>query len=192
MIRARTLLAFFTLLALPGIASAQRRIYGTLTCSNSAADEHRAPVAAKTGHVLTTMKQDCYWPEPMGLGEVQTRDAQDTFQSDVQGSHSDDTGSYLIHMVNGDQVTMKFTGTSAIDPSGETRALSGTWTFADGTGTLKGITGSGTYAGLPRAAGGLTYDFEGTYQLPSDIVAPPPLQPTPTQQMNPPSASDPK
>lgn len=181
MMRARILLVFLGLLILPGIVSAQRKVYGTLTCADTT-EQRRAPIPEKPGHILATMKQTCTWPEPVELGGSQTRDAQDTFESDIQGTHSDDSGSYIIHMTNGDQVTIKFSGTSALDASGATRTLTGTWTFAVGTGALKGITGNGTYNGLPRAAGGLTYDFEGQYLLPSDMAPAPPLQPTPRQQ----------
>ena len=166
---------------MPGGASAQIKIYGTLTCAETT-EQRREPIAAKPGHTLWSMKQNCSWPEPLSIGNSQTGNSQNTFQSDIQGAHGDDSMTYVVHMSNGDQVNMKFSGTSVFDASGGIRSLTGTWVFSEGPGILKGVTGTGTYAGLPRAAGGLTYDIEGMYVLPSDVQQPAPLQPARQQQ----------
>ena len=40
-----------------------------------------------------------------------------------------------------------------------------TWSFAGGTGKLKGLTGKGTCAGTFDASGGATFDIVGEYAL---------------------------
>jgi hypothetical protein len=42
----------------------------------------------------------------------------------------------------------------------------GTWSFAGGTGKLKGIKGKGTYKGKGAPDGSATYEVEGEYEMP--------------------------
>lgn len=169
-LRARNLLAFLALLALPGIVSAQGKIYGTLTCQ-PAAEQRSAPAAGKLGPAPATPRTNCTWSEPLVIAGFSAKDAPQTGQSQETA--------YLVHMSNGDQVTLRFSNGDSPRAAGASRTLQGTWTLADGTGALNGITGHGTYSGLPRAAGGTSYDIEGISELPASA---PPVAP----QHNPP------
>jgi hypothetical protein len=170
--RGRNLLAFLVLLVLPGVVSAQGNTYGMLTCG-PAAEQNSAPPSDKFGPARATLQPACTWLEPLKIGGSSSKDAQKTSQAGVQEAKSQETA-YVVHMANGDQVTLRFSGRSSLSGTGDSRSLEGTWTLANGTGALKGITGHGTYTGLPRAAGGTSYDIEGQSSLPAN--APPVAQ----------------
>jgi hypothetical protein len=114
------------------------------------------------------------------IGNDTATDGVNTFNLNVMGSQSSDTGTHTSNTNTSDQFTLSFTGTSMLD-EGETRSRQGTWKFTNGTGTLKGITGTGTYTATARASGGMSYDLEGNYEIPSStpVVTPPLGTPTP-------------
>ena len=185
------------LLALGGIAAAQRNLYGTMTCTRAATAPDPDPPPAKAGAKAPASQarpaqpqaetpQNCVWPEPILLTDISSRDAAGTLHSQVTGNKSQDTGQLLIDMNNGEQVTMKLAGTSVLDTDGTPRSRQGNWTITDGTGVFKGIMGQGTYTGQPRASGGVTFDIQGTYDLPADREKPPaPLATPPMQLLSP-------
>jgi hypothetical protein len=167
LIRTRNLVTCLVLLALPGIVSSQGKIYGTLACE-PAAEQRSTTASDKFGSAAATLGSNCTWPEPLVIAGLSAKDAQNTGQSGVKAAENQATV-YVVHMANGDQVTLRF---SPVGPLNSSRRLEGTWTFADGTGILKEITGHGTYTGLPRAAGGTSYDIEGTSDPPAADVPP--------------------
>src|SRR5262249_19526260 len=53
---------------------------------------------------------------------------------------------------NGDKFTVRTEGTDTVK-DGRPQSSTGTWSFASGTGKIKGIQGKGTYKGKPDADG---------------------------------------
>jgi hypothetical protein len=189
------------LFGLGGIAAAQHNLYGTMTCTAMAAAPNPDPPPARSGakpgpasqarpaQPQADPQQHCVWPEPILLMDIGSRDAQGTLHSQVTGTKSQDTGQLLIHMNNGEQVTMKLAGSSVLGTDGTLRSRQGNWTITDGTGVFKGIIGNGMYTGQPRASGGVTFDLQGAYQLPADMEKPPAPLATPPMQLMPGGAS---
>ncbi len=139
-----------------------------------------AVAGAQSGAAAEVAQEKCSWTLPVQIGNDTATDGLNTFNLNVTGSQSSDTGTHTSNTNTSDQFTLSFTGTSMLD-GGETRSRQGTWKFTGATGSLKGITGSGTYTAAAKAEGGISYDLEGNYQLPSatPAVAPPLGTPVP-------------
>jgi hypothetical protein len=144
--------------------------------------------SAQSGAAAVVAQEKCSWTLPVQIGNDIATDGVNTLNLTVNGSQSSDTGTHTSNTNTSDQFTLSFTGTSLLD-GGETRSRQGTWKFTGATGSLKGITGTGTYTAAVKAEGGISYDLEGNYQLPSATPAVAPALGTPTPGA---SASTPK
>jgi hypothetical protein len=174
MTRMGILLAGLTVLALSGAASAQTRFYGTLQCDPQTGGSRGAIANANVA------QEKCIWSLPLQIGSEVAAGAQNSITSNRTGTVSKDTGTQTNRMTNSDEFVLNLTGTSVLDGGGQPRSRTGSWTVASGTGLLKGMTGSGTYTGNARAAGGMSYDLEGTYQLASAAQGTAPANTTPS------------
>ena len=160
----KIVLIFAGLILVAAGAGAQTKITATLQCSK--ADPQTAiPVNDRPGHAFIVMKNKCTWTKPMELAGVQSKTGEDTTFSEANGAKSRDTGYHITAMENGDQFVVRFSGSTTTDKNGVVLAQSGTWSFVNGTGKLKGITGKGTYTGKGAADGSVTSDIEGEYQI---------------------------
>ncbi|HTL91653.1 MAG TPA: hypothetical protein VL176_04865, partial [Steroidobacteraceae bacterium] len=72
-------------------------------------------------------------------------------------------GIYVLSLQSGDKVSLPFQGTTTLK-DGKPTAASGTWSFAVGTGKLKGIKGKGTWHCSP-SGDGWSCSGEGEYEL---------------------------
>jgi len=166
MIRTKILLTCFAVLVLPGMVFAQSRFFGTLKCQRTNSPPS-AGASVKATQTIQTVMEKCAWTLPLQIDADIAQDAQNTFVMQAQGTQSKDTGMQVGRMTNSDQFTLNLSGSSTLGNDGAARGRGGTWTFAGGTGRLKGVIGSGTYTGLATADGGMNYDMEGTYEIPA-------------------------
>jgi hypothetical protein len=67
-------------------------------------------------------------------------------------------------LAGGDKAFVKFSGTATFKGQTPT-AGSGTWSFTGGTGKAKGITGHGTYKGVFKPDGAVTWTIDGMYSM---------------------------
>jgi hypothetical protein len=161
--RVKPLVLFLGALGLALNATAQTKISGTIQCKAGAIN----PVAIgdKPGHAYAILQGDCTWTKPMEIGGVQTKTGTDTVTSEMSGNGSTDHGYHVDTMANGDKFTVRFQGTGK-SKDGKQASGSGTWTFVEGTGKVKGIKGGGTYKSTAEADGTTTTEVVGEYSLP--------------------------
>jgi hypothetical protein len=161
--RVKPLILFLCALGLAMNAAAQTKISGTIQCK--AGPVTPVAVGDKPGHAFAIMQGDCTWTKPMEIGGVQTKTGTDTVSAEMSGNGSTDRGYHVDTMANGDKFTVRFQGTGKAK-DGKMASGSGTWSFVDGTGKVKGIKGKGTYKSMANADGTTTTEVEGEYQLP--------------------------
>jgi hypothetical protein len=148
---------------LAATAAAQTKVSGTIQCKADPV----TPVAIgdKPNHAYAIVKQSCTWTKPLEIAGGETKTGEDTITSEMTGNSSRDQGYHFDTMANGDQFTVRFQGTGK-SKDGKPVSTTGTWSFVDGTGKVKGIKGKGTYKGASNADGTSTTQVEGEYSLP--------------------------
>lgn len=143
-------------------AQAQNKLAAKMTCDKPDPN-HTASVGDQPNHTISLSVTKCAWSEGK-LGDQVLKDETDTFTSDVAGGVSHDRGYGVGTVAGGDKYVVKFKGTTTL--KGETPVSSDCkWSFASGTGKLKGLTGKGTCKGTFSADGKGTWEINGTYAL---------------------------
>jgi hypothetical protein len=165
-----TLLLFAFVSVLP--AAAQTKIEGQITCAKAEIN-YSADVGDTAGHALLLQKASCQWSKPLRIAGLSTGASTDTSTLDARGSSMQQRGYNVSTMSNGDKFAVRYQGVVRAKQDGSA-AYSGTWTFASGTGKLRGIRGGGTYRGIGAADGSGVIDVVGQYTLPSAKAAPKP------------------
>ncbi len=164
MMKLKIALVFAGLILVAASAGAQTKIAGTIQCAKPD-PQNAIPVGDRPGHALVVMQAKCTWTKPMEIAGINTKTGLDTLSADSNGTKSRDTGYHISTMDNGDQFVVKFSGTTTTDKNGVVLTQTGTWSFASGTGKMKGITGKGTYSAKGAADGSATTEVEGEYQI---------------------------
>ena len=164
--RFRTISGMLILLALATCAAAQDKISGTVKCAKP--DQfQKIDIGDKPAHAYAINHFKCMWTKPMEIGGIQTHEDVGTEFDEITSTGARGHGILIGTMSNGDKFTVstqgKDTYKDGIPGSGSSQ---GTWSFTNGTGKLKGITGKGTYNGKPDSQGNMVFDVEGEYQLP--------------------------
>ncbi len=157
------LLASLGLLALATMAAAQAKISGTLQCGKPD-PQHAIEVGDRPGHSFTISQSRCTWTKPMEMAGTQTKEDVYTGFSEVSGNSSRDREYGVITMANGDKAYVRPQGSTTLK-DGAPQSAEGKWSFAGGTGKLKGLKGQGTYKGKYAADSTSTWDIEGEYTL---------------------------
>jgi len=159
----RAILAFTLLTITASIAAAQIKISGDGKCGKP--DQQQSiDVGDRAGHALVLLKLSCTWTTPLEMEGLKSKDNTATITSDVSGEKGQDRGYVVITMDNGDKAFLRFTG-SVTTAKNATSTGEGTWSYAGGTGKLKGLTGKGTYKSTGNADGAQEH-VEGEYTLP--------------------------
>ena len=165
--RTRTMVMVLALtMAAPVMA--QSKLSGSVHCAKADPD-YSIPVGDMDGHIIAARKAACTW-EGLQIAGMAVKSGQDVATSEITGNMLRDNGYHTATADNGDKFTVHFTGTATManDKSG---AISGKWTFVNGTGKLKGIKGGGTYKGKANADGTADVTVDGTYSV--GMTAPP-------------------
>ena len=162
--RFRTALAFLAAGALATAAGAQTKTSGTIQCGKPD-PSHTIELDDKPGHMMGIGKSKCTWSPGMEIAGSKTKDGYSISFDDMLGSKYSGHGIHVSTMDNGDKIFVKFQGGGTLK-DGALQTDAGKWSYAGGTGKLKGIKGKGTYKGKGNADGSMTYEIEGDYQLP--------------------------
>ena len=143
------------------------KLSGTMECPN-APPVGMTDIGDMPGHAFVLVKGKCNWTKGEMAG-VKIATEEDAGISEMtSATASKDMGYGVGTLANGDKAFVKFQGVGAYKagtPPVPTTA-SGTWTYTGGTGKFKRLTGKGTYKGVFKADGSVTWTIEGTYSIP--------------------------
>jgi hypothetical protein len=156
----------FCISACAALAGAQTKVSATGKCSAKPEVQQSAEVGDRAGHVLVLTKQACTWTTPMEMAGEKSKTYTVAIASDQAGGKSQDRGYVVVTMENGDKAYVHVQGTSISGKDGAPVSDDGTWSYAGGTGKLKGLKGKGTYKGK-AGADGFEDQIEGEYSLPA-------------------------
>ena len=148
--RNATLIFSLSLLGCPAL-TAQARQSGIGVCDQKPEIQQIVEVGDRALHVVGIVKQNCHWTMPLEMAGLKAKDYTIIVMTDATGNgplNSQDRGYVVINMDNGDQAFARFEGKGTVSrQAGEPASGAGTWSYTDGTGKLKGLTGKGTYNG---------------------------------------------
>jgi hypothetical protein len=161
--RSRFALVSLATFALAATLSGQTKVSGKIQCKSGPV----TPVAIgdQAGHMYAIVQSECTWIQPLEIAGVKAKSGTDTVVSEMSGNTSSDRGYHVDTMENGDHFTARFQGTGT-SKDGKPVASSGTWSFVDGSGKVKGIKGKGTYKGTFGGDGTWTTEVVGEYSVP--------------------------
>jgi hypothetical protein len=162
--RLKILLSFLAVFALATVASAQTKISGTLRCGKP--DQQQAiEVGDRPNHSFVINQMKCTWTKPLEIAGVQSKEDVYTQFVEVSGNRAHAQSYGVGTMTNGDKsyVRVQYSATlkEGVLESGEAK-----WSYASGTGKLKGLKGKGTSTGKGAPDGTMTVEVEGEYELP--------------------------
>lgn len=160
----RTLVLSFLLAACAGAALAQTKISGTGKCGKADAS-NPIEVGDRAGHVLVVAKASCTWTTALEMAGLKSKTYTAAVARDVTGGRAQDRGYVVVTMDNGDKAFVRTQGTST-SKEGGAHSGEGTWSYAGGTGKLKGLKGKGTYKSSGASADEVEDQVEGDYTLP--------------------------
>jgi hypothetical protein len=162
--RLKTLLSFLVVFALAAVASAQTKVSGTAQCGKP--DQQQAiEVGDRPNHSFVISQMKCTWTKSLEIAGLQSKEEVDTLFSEVSGNRSRDQGYAVGTMTNGDKYYGRVQGSATLK-DGVPESAEGKWSFAGGTGKLKGLKGKGTFKSKGAPDGTSTFEVEGEYELP--------------------------
>lgn len=161
--RFECVLVFGLVLTLPAVASAQTQFSGRAQCAKPE-PAYTVPVSDRPNHAMTLVKDKCTWTKGE-IGGIKITEAEDVVVSDISGNTARDRGYSVPVLAGGDKAFVHFQGITMFEDTVPV-SFHGTWSFAGGTGKLKGLKGNGTYKGKYSPDGTGTFDSEGKYQVP--------------------------
>jgi hypothetical protein len=130
----------FCLLALAGAACvwsagvvAQSKIAWSDSCGKANPD-YTVQVEDPGSHSFGLGQLKCHPTKPVEIGEVKGKEAVVTYFTDSSGDKSREHGMYVLTLESGDKVSLP----SKTLKDGKPTGANGTWSFAAGTGKLKG------------------------------------------------------
>jgi hypothetical protein len=162
--RLKTLLSFLVVFALAAVASAQTKVSGTLQCAKP--DQQQAiEVGDRPNHSFVISQTKCTWTKSLEIAGVQSKEDVYTSFSEVSGNRSHGQMYGVGTMTNGDKYYARVQGSATLK-EGVLVSEEGKWSYAGGTGKLKGLKGKGTSKGKGTPDGTSTVEVEGEYELP--------------------------
>jgi hypothetical protein len=144
-------------------ALAQTKFSWTDTCGKPD-PQHMLPAGDRPDHSFGVEQLKCTASKPMEIGADKGKEAVATDMTEVSGTRGRLRGVYVLTMQSGDKAFLPYQGNVTTEKDGKPIESHGTFTFAGGTGKLKGIKGKGTFSCKP-AGEGFSCDAEGEYQL---------------------------
>ena len=159
----------FCLLVVAGAASlwsagavAQTKVTGTHVCSKPN-PQHMVPAGDRADHSFAVEQLKCNHTKPMEIGGDKAKDGVATDAAEVNGNKSRFHGVYVMTMQSGDKAFLPYQG-NGTTKDGKPVESKGSFSFASGTGKLKGIKGKGTFKCTP-SGDGWSCDTDGEYEL---------------------------
>jgi hypothetical protein len=144
-----------------GIAAAD---HFTATCECGKPDSQLLlPAGDRPDHVLGVEALKCGWSKPLEIGGDKTKESVATEIVEVSGNKFHiRSGVHMLTMQSGDKVALPYQGSGTSRDNQESLSK-GAFTFADGTGKLKGVKGKGTFS-CKSAGEGVSCQVEGDYE----------------------------
>jgi len=165
--KAPGVLVFLCGIGVATAAAAQTtKVSGQLQCGKP--DEaHKIEVGDWPTHTMSLSKNACTWTKPIEIAGEQAKGGVSVSSAERSGNKAREHGSHYDTMSNGDKIYVRYQSESTLKEE-TPESISGTFTFAGGTGKMKNLKGKGTLksAGPPTAEGAITFDIEGEYGLP--------------------------
>jgi hypothetical protein len=143
-----------------GVAAAD---HFTAMCECGKPDPQQSlPAGDGKDHNLGVEAAKCTWSKPLDIGGDKVKDSVATDMFEATGGKFQFHGVHELTMQSGDKVALPYQG-SGMSKDNHEAASKGTFTFANGTGKLKGIKGKGTFS-CKSAGEGVSCDVEGDYE----------------------------
>jgi hypothetical protein len=162
--RPKIIFTLLIALALAAVASAQTKVSGTLQCAKP--DQQQAiEVGDRPNHSFVINQFKCTWTKSLEIAGVQSKEDVYTSFGEVSGNRSYGQAYGVSTMTNGDKCYIRPQGSTTLK-EGVSESGEGKWSFAGGTGKLKGLKGKGTYKSKGAPDGTGTVEVEGEYELP--------------------------
>lgn len=144
-------------------ALGQTKVAWSDSCSKADPD-YNVQVGDPAGHSFGLGQLKCHATKPAEIGGDKGKEAVVTSATESSGTKSHQHGIYVLSLESGAKVSLPYQGTTTLK-DGKPASANGTWSFADGTGKLKGIKGKGTWHCSP-SGDGWSCSGEGEYDLP--------------------------
>ena len=165
--RLKIIFTLLIVLALAAVANAQTKVSGTLQCGKP--DQQQAiEVGDRPNHSFVIGQMKCTWTKTLEIGGVQSKEDVYTAFNEVSGNRSHGQAYGVGTMTNGDKYYVRPQGSATLK-EGVFESAEGKWSYASGTGKLKGLKGKGTYKGKGAPDGTSTVEVEGEYELPKSL-----------------------
>jgi hypothetical protein len=121
-------------------------------------------VGDRPGHAMLLEKAACTWTQGLAIGSDKAKDATNVATVEVTVARDTGNGAHVSTMESGDKFFVSYRYTSAMK-DGKPGETSGKWSFAGGTGKVKGVKGGGTFKVTFAEDGSSTAEVEGEYVL---------------------------
>jgi hypothetical protein len=154
----RLMLVVGLMLLIAGTAAAQTKVSGTALFAKP---DPQTIVATGdgAGHSLGVGQRKCTWTTALEVGGEKSKEGMSTATMDIAGGTARTRGYHVTTTDAGDKYFVSYQGTGILKDGAE-QSEKGTWSFAGGTGKLKGLTGKGTYNCTP-SGDSMSCDIEG-------------------------------
>jgi len=159
----KVILSCLVVLGLGLTTQAQTKVSGSSQC-NKPDQQNSIEVGDKPGHLFVLAKQSCTWTKSMEVAGSTNKGYESAIFSEVTATRTADRGYAVDTYASGDKGFVRWQGSATLK-DGKAAGQEGTWSFAGGTGKLKGIKGKGTYKCTP-SGDGTACEVEGEYELP--------------------------
>jgi hypothetical protein len=155
----------FAIVLAASIAAAQNKVSGTAQCPGKPGESHSIEVGDHPGHSYNVAKGECTWTKPLEIAGLKTTGDSAADFMEVDGNRAREHSFRVETTDGGDKYYVRTQGTDTMKDQ-KLESGQGTWSFAGGTGKLKGIKGKGTYKCMP-SGDNVDCDVEGEYTLPA-------------------------
>ena len=137
---------------------------GTVVCAK-AEKESNIEIPDQPGHVYAISQSKCSWTKAMEIGDTKHNAGVVSAFDEITGTSAKGHGSYVDTLANGDTAAYTYTSTGTLK-DGALQTGQSTFTLVSVTGKLKGTKGNGTCKGTGAPDGSVTWECQGTYQVP--------------------------
>ena len=159
------------LTAFAASALGQTQISGTRKCGKAdPVQTQTIEVGDQPGHVLVIEKGSCPMSVPFEMAGLKSTTLAIAESVDVTAAKFQSRGYGVITMDNGDKAFVRFQGSGTMK-GGAPDTAEGTWSYAGGTGKLKGLKGKGAWKNAPTPDGVGESQMQGEYSLPEPAAA---------------------
>jgi hypothetical protein len=144
-------------------ALSAQQLTGEGTCGTPEVSQE-VPIGDRPEHSYSVSKNTCSWTKPFEIAGQRAEPGTAVQTDERTGNTARFRGHYLDPMSGGDTVHYAYEGTTKFKDTMTPESVAWTWTIANGTGKLAGLTGKGTCKGS-WATGKYLWSCAGSYQL---------------------------